>query len=106
FEIHLAERLAEIKMLFRLKSIRALFAIPVTLDIAGLVRPIRYVGLGQVGDGSERSLKLGDGPALGSLAGLHRLLERGHLRHQGLGPRLIPGLLRLTDLAREGVAPL
>ena len=50
FEIHHAERFADLEMLLGLKSIVAFAAGLVTLDIAFLVRAVRHVGERRVGD--------------------------------------------------------
>ncbi len=105
FEIHEAERTAEIVMRFRREAVVALVAEHVVLNIAVFVCAIRHSIERKIRNGGEFLGKLFVCRLRSQFELRHGGLELRNLSHQGSGSRLILCLFSVADFLRGRIAP-
>ncbi len=105
-EIHQAERLTEVEMLFRGEVKSARFAPARDFDIIVLVNAIRHIVARRVRERGERIVEFGDRISLRALQIFPIVLDRRDFCLQRLGAGCIAGFHRRADLFRSGVAAL
>ena len=107
-EIHEAEPLADLKVLFRLEPFRKGRRNPMLakFDIVVLVLAVRRIGERQVGNRGEFHIERRSCLPLGRLQFRHGRLEPGDLGAKIVGRDTILARHRHADLLRNGVAPL
>ncbi len=106
FEIHHAERFAQIEMLLGREGIIAFCAMLMTLDIAVLVRAVRHVVGRQIGDLREQTISALPSNSLRRLLQMtDSFFEFGHFGHQILRVASSFLGLRFANFLRRRVAP-
>src|SRR5262249_56076288 len=104
-EIHLPERFAEIEMLLRRKTVIALGAEAMVLDVVARILAVGHFGQRQVGDLRERVVERLRELLFFRLERRNFGLQARDLGHKRLRRRLLVAFLRPTALPPPPLAP-